>query len=77
MARSVYQITISDPTKVDSYELNGACFSSLGTAADTLRLHGFEYSEEAELWHNGSTEAWITRHPLNTTLLGAERVQLR
>ena len=77
MEKIVYQISISNPAKADKPELNGACFSSFGVAADTLRLHGFEYSEEAALYHNGSTEAWITRRPVSSVILGVEEVQFR
>ena len=75
----IYQIKVSDPSKCGSPALANACFSSHGLAAATLRNYGFTYSEEADLWHNGHTEAWITRCPVhdNAVMLGAEEVQLR
>lgn len=77
MPRIVYQITISNPWKTGDPTLSGACFPSIGLAADTLRQHGFMYSEEANLWHNGATEAWIDRRPVYNVALGKEEVQLR
>ena len=69
----VFKICVSNP------ELNEACFSSIELAEGTLRENGFEYSEDAELWHNGATEAWIVRRPVSdrVIMLGVEEVQLR
>ena len=73
----IYRITVSAPEKCNP-ELHGACFESFGLSADTLRMNNFEYSYEAELWHNGSSEAWISRVPLRKkVMLGKEEVQLR
>lgn len=79
MSKTVYQISGSNPQKFGNKDLYGACFSSFGLAADSLRENGFEYSEEAELWHNGATEAWILRRPVRdrVIMLGVEEVQLR
>lgn len=75
--KQVYEISVSDPKKCNP-GLDGACFASIGLAADTLRKNGFEYSEEAELWHNGRTEAWISRIQVHSKImLGKEEVQLR
>lgn len=75
--KTIYRITVSNPQKCNP-ELDGACFESFGLAADTLRENQFEYSYDAELWHNGRTEAWISRVPLrNKIMFGKEEVQLR
>ena len=71
MSKFVYQISVSNPAKADK-RLYRACFPTIGLAADTLRLHGFMYYEDSELWHNGSTEAWITRIPILNTVIHHE-----
>jgi hypothetical protein len=72
----VYQITVSNPAKVAN-GISGACFCSRELAEETLVKHGFVYSDDAELWHNGSTEAWVSLRPINYVSLGVEEVQLR
>lgn len=70
----VYQIHVSNPSKAP--EVSGKLFCSIARACAILIDQGFYYSPEAALWHNGSTEAWIMRHPVNT-MLSIEGVQLR
>lgn len=61
------------------------CFSEESLAVSTLLDFGFGYSAEAELWHNGATEAWITKREIRTKPLfwnssvsfAKEEVQLR
>lgn len=55
----IYQISASNPLKAD--DLDGLCFRKLKRAVEVLNEHGFQYSFEAELFHNGATEAWIMR----------------
>lgn len=61
----IYKLSFSNPDKVDG-RLEGACFSSAVLAIWTMNEWGFYYSEEAELWHNGITEGWISKIPIKT-----------
>ena len=75
---TIYQITVSNQDKVKP-SLRRACFSSKEAANDTLRENGFTYYKDSDLWHNGSTEAWVEEHVVNENklLLGKEEVHLR
>ena len=75
----IYQIKVSDPSKCGNPSLADACFSDYGDAAGSLAVCDFIYSEDSGLWHNGATEAWITKLKVRKNLiyLGKEEVQLR
>ncbi len=85
MARYIYQICVSNPWKTGDPSIDNMCFSEESLAVSTLLDFGFGYSAEAELWHNGATEAWITKREIRTKPLfwnssvsfAKEEVQLR
>lgn len=85
MARYIYQICVSNPWKTGDTSIDNMCFSEESLAVSTLLDFGFGYSAEAELWHNGATEAWITKREIRTKPLfwnqsvsfAKEEVQLR
>jgi len=56
---NIYQIEASNPRKACG--LDSKCFRSETRAMLALYEHGFEYSSEAKLYHNGATEAWIVK----------------
>ena len=58
----IYQIEASNSRKACG--LDGKCFRSETRAMLALYEHGFEYSSEAKLYHNGATEAWIVKREL-------------
>ena len=72
----IYQISVSDPWLVEDTRIVGSCYDSVDAAEEELARHGFLFSQDAGIWHNGSTEAWIVTRPLNP-VLGVEEVQLR
>lgn len=74
--KSTYQIEVSNPDKV-AKGISGACFDSKELAEETLVKHGFVYSDDAKLWHNGATEAWVNLRIVSHVSLGVEEVQLR
>lgn len=57
----IYQICVSNPWKVAD-GVSSRCFSSYRKAALFLYDSDFMFSPEANLWHNGATEAWIVKH---------------
>jgi hypothetical protein len=73
--RHVYTIEVSNVAKVSNKDMVGKRIFSKVEAEAALLRDGFCQSPECDIWHNGSTEAWITDRVIST--LGVEEVQLR
>lgn len=60
---SIYQIQTSDPSKACG--LDGKCFWEERDARYDLFEHGFQYSKDSDIFHNGATEAWLVKRKLH------------
>ncbi len=76
--RYIYQIEFEHNEMVGNSAIIGATFTTAERAVLLLYENDFRPIPGGDRWSNGLTEAWVTRHLVNPSLmLGKENIELR